>query len=215
MSVAIRNAANYPPEGGWGVSLNIKGQKFSFRGTPHRIHHQVVQLYKKNKIYEGDDEVWKELNTIWCHRDPSRCTVGKGTDIYGRPSVRSKAKNFLKAVTAKLRAGGKAASQDLATERAKVCASCPLNMKQTKCGSCLNALKATAKLILKGKKSTIYDSKLNECAACGCMLSVKVFYPLVEEDDVNYRPGCWVLKERDAKTANSLDESLPDLRQES
>lgn len=98
---------------------------------------------------------------------------------------------FLATVIAK---GAQPVAREVAEERAKICVTCPLNVKVEGCLPC--ALKGLFRSV-KGDRTTSLDGQLNACDACGCDLKTKIWW----RKDAIYREGqvfpdhCWVNKE--------------------
>lgn len=87
-------------------------------------------------------------------------------------------------------------SQGEADRRAKICASCPSNIKGF-CVSC-DGLTASIREVI-GSRKTIYDSSLGLCTHCACLLAAKCW---VSSEAIRagkrptnlseYPGGCWV-----------------------
>lgn len=181
-----------PPLGGWALSYTIKDQTFKFVGSPGRIVQGIASIQIKNDIYEGQEAIWEYCNEIWCARDPKRCMRSDSSVIIG---MKSKIGTFARAVKAAIASGLKPAPLALAEQRALICIKCPKNRNTGGCGAC----RAAANLITKGllgRVSTRYDRKLKDCAVCGCVLKLKIHYPLSEGDKHKYPSNCWVEKEK-------------------
>lgn len=70
---SIKNYQNQPPTGGWNVIYEFRGQEFPFTGHWRQIATKVKRLHAKNGSRISTEEVFKQLNAIWCARDPGRC----------------------------------------------------------------------------------------------------------------------------------------------
>lgn len=98
--------------------------------------------------------------------------------------------------------GREKVDRNVATQRAKTCASCYANKDPVGCGSCsANVLREIADKIV-GGDSTDYDGFLKACAICGCQTRAKIWLPLnllrrhMPEDQVARFPAhCWLLTE--------------------
>jgi hypothetical protein len=105
--------------------------------------------------------------------------------------------------------GGVPVMPNVAEARAKVCSDCPLNQKgdlldfftQAAAGLMRSALGLRETLSFK----TSYDSQLNVCSGCGCVLKLKVHVPIQhieakmpDGQKEKLDPRCWVLKEMSA-----------------
>ena len=181
-----------PPMGGWSITVNIKGQEFTYSGSPKRVVQQISQIQIKNDIYAGDDAIWEYCNKIWCERDPKRCINGDSpTTTVGS---QSKLLTFAYALKALVRNGLQPVSQQKADERAIICARCPRNKNMESCSSCRQAVNLLTKGLI-GKRQTRYDRKLKHCGSCGCDLKAKIHFPLNVDDKNEYPADCWVTKE--------------------
>lgn len=97
--------------------------------------------------------------------------------------------------------------QELATQRALICASCPRNRpggwRHWFTGPVAHVIGITISLKHEMKLSTHQDHKLNVCDACLCELKLKVWTPmshikarLKDEQKLRLDPRCWILKEQ-------------------
>lgn len=105
-----------------------------------------------------------------------------------------------------LGAGGKPVAADLAEKRAAVCAECPVNQKGWR--ELLTAPAARQIAHYLGQKhslqlATPYDDRLEECAVCHCVLTLKVWQPLefalTNSDPAEHakkNPNCWLVTEK-------------------
>jgi hypothetical protein len=95
--------------------------------------------------------------------------------------------------------------QNVAEDRAVICAGCPVNgdpnFLENLTGAASEELKALMEVRHDMKLSTAMDDQLHTCKACGCALKLKVWTPLKHivahlKDDVKSQldPRCWVLK---------------------
>lgn len=69
----IKNYQQQPPTGGWAVDYTFRGQNFYFTGNWRQVADQVRRLHAKNGSRIGTNEIFKELNALWCAKDPARC----------------------------------------------------------------------------------------------------------------------------------------------
>lgn len=93
----------------------------------------------------------------------------------------------------------------VATDRAKICVSCPKNIQggflESVTGAIGQLIKDTLSLKEKASLKTEYDDRLGTCDACGCSLPLKIWVP-GSEIKTNLQPGdldqldprCWILK---------------------
>lgn len=77
--------------------------------------------------------------------------------------------------------GLKPVDQETATQRAEICASCPLNVPSEGIARALNTvgdvLHSIAQAKSEMKLETPFDAELKTCAACGCVNATKVWVP--------------------------------------
>lgn len=107
-----------------------------------------------------------------------------------------------------LSSGAEAVSQQVSSDRAQVCKSCPNNSK----GDLLsfftvpaaNAIRAALNLKRQWKLSTPVDEHLHVCGICSCPLKLKVHFPIqtildnIQADVLQQLPDfCWIRKEAD------------------
>lgn len=77
--------------------------------------------------------------------------------------------------------------QEVAEERAAICASCPNNVySEFGCGNCTTKIQQIISVI-GGKRSTLLDDKLHSCSICSCNLKAAVHFPL-ESQESNLTP---------------------------
>lgn len=95
---------------------------------------------------------------------------------------------------------------ELATERAKVCSSCPLNQPATGLSVLTGLAAKTVSLLMDAKSdlklSTPHDDKLETCTACLCDLKLKIWSPIdivwkhtTPEVFEKLDSACWVRSE--------------------
>jgi hypothetical protein len=90
--------------------------------------------------------------------------------------------------------------QEESNRRAKICASCYLNVNAQGCGACSQLANMVVGEV--AAKKTDYDASLKACAACRCPLKSLVHFPIsiLEQADPNdekqsaFTPFCWRLK---------------------
>lgn len=90
----------------------------------------------------------------------------------------------------------KLVDREVANERARICSTCPMNVKmELGCRGCRGLLKRVSEVVK--EQTTDYDGKLHDCAICGCVLNLKVHCPdhVIEasEKDRGYEfpENCW------------------------
>ena len=146
-----------------------------------------VKAYRKRRGQpEGD--VAAEVISQACAREPVICQRDNGhAAAVRKASLKSKIINWLNFVRG--HQDKRFVEQDLARQRAEICARCPKNVPLPGgCASCTNTLNALRKEIL---GSRFIDGRLNECEVMEEDLPtvVHVYMVAVENGDL---PGhCW------------------------
>jgi hypothetical protein len=87
--------------------------------------------------------------------------------------------------------GAKFVPMEEAERRAKICASCPMNVTVSGCLGCSGV--ATLVKQIRGDRRTKYDGQLHACNVCGCELKVKVLVPseVIDNRGLEYPSHCW------------------------
>jgi hypothetical protein len=96
-------------------------------------------------------------------------------------------------------------SEEQADARARVCMSCPMNLKNV-CSTC-NGLGGLVKRLLRVPRETSFDPALGACQLCGCLLRVKVHVPIedLNVSDINaYPEDCWLKTEAAPEPAEAV-----------
>lgn len=74
MEPRLKNWRNYPPPGGWGVTMSMGGQTLSVQAqTPDQVVNKIAIHQKRNAAFKGMQPIWDYCNSIWCKRSPDRC----------------------------------------------------------------------------------------------------------------------------------------------
>lgn len=74
-----------PPAGGWRITFHINGEEFAFAGQPKQIVSRLFKIAEANGVMESIEEAWLYCNTVWCDRDPERCTCKDLKPEPGKP----------------------------------------------------------------------------------------------------------------------------------
>lgn len=84
MQPLLKNWKNFPPNGGWGMQISVKGQNFQVGGLmPSEVVEKIAKLYRVNGLFKGIGPIWDMCNSVWCKRDPARCgTAGAEQSRY-------------------------------------------------------------------------------------------------------------------------------------
>lgn len=128
--VALKQSDLYPPSGGWGVTVYVKGHPFHLTGSPNAIVSRWVDVHVKNGEEVTEAEAREALNAIWCARSPERC----------KPGYRKMAMSLAAAVRDEVVAVARKEGKADVEERLRICGMCDFFRKGVcmKCGCALN-----------------------------------------------------------------------------
>ena len=74
MEPRLKNWKNYPPPGGWGMTISVKGQTFLVAGhNPDDVVNKIAARQRQNGVFKGMQPIWDMANTHWCKKAPERC----------------------------------------------------------------------------------------------------------------------------------------------
>jgi len=190
------------PPGGWRYLVRETGVEL--RGVSEGNLIQSIQKHYRANNLVAPYDLSILIEEYICKQSPHYCQP-KGPSI----SFWEGAKRTLTQVVSGTRTlsawmvSGEFADDETATQRAKVCASCPLNQEPLGCASCKKIDIAQLVFSIIGKRVTAFDHVLKACEPCGCDLKVKVHVPLniiknkMPESVINKLPKhCWVLTEK-------------------
>ena len=95
-------------------------------------------------------------------------------------------------------AGTERVDQEVAEERAAICATCEDNVQPKGCTGCNSGLMQKAIEFIVGAKKTPHDGQLKSCKHCGCFNAAQVWIPLdalqktiTESENKNLPEHCW------------------------
>ncbi len=112
----------------------------------------------------------------------------------GRSLHMSDMKVFFATTTKWAASGFKVVDQEEANRRAKICASCPRNVKVEGCSGCYNLVSKVRKVV--GDRHTDHDAELRGCEVCACSLAAKVWLPRKvmagTRDKSQWPDHCWI-----------------------
>lgn len=100
---------------------------------------------------------------------PGMCRYGDGTVPVQTVDIRMTPDGFMRGMGSLLRValtGEPLVEQEVAEERARICASCPANVNIAGCASCADVADSIAKI--RGARKTEGDAVLRHCAICLC-----------------------------------------------
>lgn len=178
--------------------------KFSFPTEPGLIQ-QIKQYLRANKI-----EVPKNLMPIVrdyiCRTSPEGFCQGDSsmprTKFLSRRSIESATRILFEGV--RMPADEFFVPREVAEQRAKICANCPMNLQGT-CATCVSSLNMLVGRLIGGRKTT-FDSFLNTCSQCGCNLRAKVWISikaLSKTQKNSFPKHCWL-------SGTACDSEAPD-----
>jgi len=186
------------PPIGWVYELEHEGAKYRFQ-SPMRIDlmDQLRKWYSSKKLeWPGDSEMRKRVEEYICQLVPKGFCVG-GPDkprvpFLSAASIRDATRLFLSRV---FKGKGMLVPPEEANRRAIICGNCPSNLHGI-CTSCAaNEFQDIFRWFIQQGRSTPYDSILDTCHVCGCLLKAKVHMTIEELSQLEkhtYPPNCWL-----------------------
>lgn len=190
---------NVTPHGGWRYIQPETG--FEFRSFGYRdIIEQVALHRRSNGLPERNPGA--DIEAFVCAQLPAgseTCSqVLDGDYALKKSFTMEDVKRFIQAAASALGSRGLVA-EEKAEARAAICSTCPLNTSVSGCWTCKGLAEWLFKLI--GARSTVHDSRLNQCGVCGCSLKAKIWLPqdVAQKVSEGYKfpSWCW-LKENPA-----------------
>ena len=191
------NRSTTPPIG-WIYEIEHEGSKFTFQSPMHHGLMQQLRKWHADKQLEwpGDPEMRARIEHFICQRLPKGFCIG-GPDNPVVPylsvgMIRDATRLIMRRIfdRKELFVG-----QTEADRRAKICANCPANLHGI-CTSCAgNQFFDLFGWFIRAGKKTQYDSALDTCAVCKCLLRCKIW---INQETLNaltkheYPPQCWL-----------------------
>lgn len=144
--------------------------------TGDMLYNNAVSQRNANSVPMGL-EFWDSVMTDICKDYPQECSNVDPTRIRARGwSMGDIVRGSLVMLSHKL-SGYELVSQEEATRRAGICATCPQASYFSK--PCTGLCRELANLLTStGSKSTPYDNDLRACNVCGCWTKISVWFPL-------------------------------------
>ena len=186
------------PPIGWVYEIEHEGNKYNFQ-SPMRLGlmQQLRQWYAaKGLEWPGDEEMKQRVEHYICQLVPKGFCKG-GPDSPRVPflsvaAIRDATRLFMSSI---FKGSGALVPQEEANRRAKICANCPKNLHGI-CTSCAsNEFQDIFRwFVAKGRK-TPYDSVLDTCSVCGCLLKAKVHIAIEDLEKLqkhSYPSNCWL-----------------------
>lgn len=186
------------PPIGWVYEIEHEGETFRFQ-APMQIGlmTQLKRWYADKKLeWPGEPEMRARIEHFICQRLPKGFCVG-GPDQPAVPYLSvSKIRDGTRLLMGRLFRGKDfLVKQEEADRRAKICANCPEDLRGI-CSSCMsNEFFDIFGWMLRANRKTPYDSALEVCAVCGCLLTAKVHISnetLFALSKHKYPPNCWL-----------------------
>lgn len=173
-----------------------EGEVFSFQSfTRASMMQQLRGWYASKQVpWPGDSEIDARLENFICQFTPPGFCIGPGPKV-PRLSV-SKIRDTTRLIVARLIKGEKVLVEpEEATRRAKICGNCPKNLHGI-CTSCMSSeFQDVMRHLLTRNRETKYDSILDTCSVCGCLLKAKVHISideLAKTQKHTYPENCWM-----------------------
>ena len=189
---------NTTPPVGWIYEETLDGEKFTFQSPMQTgLMKQLKDWYAAKKLeWPGEPEMRARIEHFICQRLPKGFCHG-GPD---QPAVPYLSRSMIRDAT-RLIAGRLFNRKDFFVEqaeaerRAKICANCNQNLHGI-CTSCAGSefFDIFGWFIRAGKK-TPYDSALDTCAICKCLLRVKPWISMSTLSELSrheYPEHCWL-----------------------
>ena len=186
------------PPCGWIYSISHEGARYAFQSSMRSgLLGKLKAWYSAKALpWPGDDEMVARIEAFICRRLPKGfCKGGYGTaaKIFSAKGIRDATRGF--AYKALRHPDQYLVSMAEAERRAKVCASCKGNLHGI-CTSCAgNEFMDLFAMYERAGRTTPYDSVLDTCEACGCLIKTKVHISmelLALTKKHRYPKNCWL-----------------------
>lgn len=200
LELEIINPDESPP-GGWRFVQKESGRVFE-----HYAHKPFLEQIRDHRLANGypiSADWVAEIHDELCREHPEwGNTICRRIGANSGPRLLSFAAtmSFLQLLGKWVTAGAPYVDQEVAEERAEICASCPKNVySEFGCGNCTTKIQQIISII-GGKRTTSLDDKLNSCAICSCNLKAAVHFPLESQEsnltpemkqELRDVPWCW------------------------
>lgn len=186
------------PPVGWVYELEHEGNKYFFQSPMWLgLKDQLRNWYSAKELeWPGDAEMRARVEHHICQLVPKGfCAGGPNrpkVSFLSASAIRDATRLFM---TSLFRGKGNLVPQEEADRRAKICANCPLNLHGI-CTSCMgNEFQDIFRWLIARGRRTPYDSVLDTCSVCGCLLKAKVHIPIEELSKLKkhtYPKNCWL-----------------------
>jgi len=185
------------PPVGWMFEIEHEGETVMFQAPMYLgLVDQLRHWYAAKKIdWPGDAEIRARVEHYICQRVPGFCEGGPDTPrvpFLSAASIRDATRLIF---TRLYRGEGMLVDQKEADRRAKICANCDRNAHGI-CTSCMgNEFQDIFRWLISRNRSTPYDSVLDTCTVCGCLLRAKPHVSIEELARLEphaYPAHCWL-----------------------
>jgi len=186
------------PPIGYVYSIEHEGNTYRFQASMFSELMRQLKLWHREKDVEwpGDTEMQARIEDFICQLvPPSFCKGGPKSPRVPFLSI-SSIRDATRLFTSRLREGGDIlVDKNEAERRAKICANCPANLHGI-CVSCAGSeFTSILRAFLTRGAVTKYDSVLDTCQVCGCLLQAKVHVSLDVLGSLRkrkYPANCWL-----------------------
>jgi hypothetical protein len=189
------------PPGGWYYTQPESGRHF--RHYAYQAFLDQIRDHRLGNEYPVSPDWIKEIENQMCLDHPEwGNTVCRRTDARSGTRRHSFAAtmSFFQMLGKWILSGLPHVEPEVAEERAKICATCPNNVRsEFGCGNCETKVQKAISWLL-GNRTTSIDDKLYSCGICSCNLKVAVHFPLGAQEsnltpeikqELRDVPWCW------------------------
>jgi len=190
--------SNSSPPTGWVYEEKLDGKSYMFQSSMRLgLMSQLRQWYHDKKMeWPGDIEMRARVEEFICNRVPAGFCKGGNAPAIPFLST-SRIRDVTRLMLNRAFRGDAAVlvPPEEADRRAKICANCPNNLHGI-CTSCAgNEFQDILRWLIAGRRTTQYDSYLDTCAVCGCLIRAKLWVKtseLAKTEKQKYPKNCWL-----------------------
>lgn len=177
MSLVIKNETHVPPGGNYIARCDCPlciNSPHRFEASSHHVD-GVVGKFHEHFRGNGMAELSREaIVQLICRDTPANICQGDDYQYKERRLGWGEVVNGTKVLASFIAGGRQTVSQELANERAVICANCPENVLYAKnCSTCTH-VEDTVRTVI-GDKGTPLDGRLHACFICGCSNRAQVW----------------------------------------
>lgn len=196
--MSLRWTKRFVPKGGWEYEEPSTGKVF--HGL---VKATVGKAITDHRIALGipvGDPI-RDMEELVCKKLPGECIEENSQT--GLPVKRGftadDVKSFANSVAHVFKNGG-VVDMQTATDRARICKECKMNVHISGCLGCSGVQQLVFNVI--GAKETIYNDSLENCGCCGCSLKAKIWITKENLEEIQsvkaataiYPDHCWMKK---------------------